>query len=406
MAALRHPNLLEVLDFDFADGRPFFTMEYYYQNLGMLIGEGSRVERPTRVLSLDKAIRYTGQMLRGLGRLHRGGIVHRDVKPYNFLITDEDRLKICDFGLSKLRGETFRNPPNVMLGSPYYAAPEQERDPENVDARADLYGVGVALYRMLTGRLPEEEGFPQPSTCHPDVDSVWDAFLGKALSIDRENRFGSAEEMLEALEVLQRTWEEKKENVCRLFLDGDSAKLPPGSRTVVLRRDPVKVGPRKAIEVFQCDGLYRPLHSSDNQYQTIGTETIVLDRATGLVWQRGGSPDPVHWQGAHDYVLRVNEERVGGFFHWRLPTVNELLSLIKPVTHGADDCMQPPFDRNKKWLWSCDRRSFVAAWYVDGELGFTGWSDFTCQYYVRAVCCWEVPFPLSDANVLVGQDLG
>src|SRR5574340_1218685 len=53
MAALRHPNLLEILDFDFDDGRPFFTMEYYYQNLGMLIGEGSRVERPTRLLSLD-----------------------------------------------------------------------------------------------------------------------------------------------------------------------------------------------------------------------------------------------------------------------------------------------------------------------------------------------------------------
>ncbi|GLI35711.1 protein kinase domain-containing protein [Desulforhabdus amnigena] len=386
MAALRHPHLLKVLDFDYDEGSPFFTMEYYYQNLGMLIGESARVEEPTRMLSLDKAIRYTRQILLGLGRMHRAGMVHRDVKPYNLFITDEDQVKIGDFGLSKLRGEDFRNPPNVMVGSPYYAAPEQERDPETVDGRADLYGVGVVFYRMLTGRLPEAEMLP-PSECHPDVDPSWDDFVWKAIAPLRENRFNRAEEMLGRLDVLSKAWEEKKRDICRSFPERSTQVIEPKQEMIAsLRAAPAKVGPREAPEIFRCDSLYRPLHSLANDFEILENKGIVLDRATNLFWQKGGSPDPLEWENAHDYVRNLNEEHFGGCSTWRLPTVNELLSLIKPVAHGEDDCMEPVFDRSKKWLWSCDRRSFTAAWYVDGELGFAGWGDFTCQYYVRAVC--------------------
>ena len=83
--------------------------------------------------------------------MHHAGIIHRDIKPYNLLVTDHDTIKICDFGFSKVRGENFSGPPTLKFGSAWYAPPEQEDNPDSVDFSADLYAVGITLYRMLTG---------------------------------------------------------------------------------------------------------------------------------------------------------------------------------------------------------------------------------------------------------------
>jgi serine/threonine protein kinase len=385
MASLRHANVVSILDFDYVEGHPFFTMEYYYQNLGVLIGENYRVEEPSRVLSLDKSIHYTHQLLKGLSRLHRAGVVHRDIKPYNLLITDEDQLKISDFGLSKLRGETTRTPPGLMVGSPYYAAPEQEKDPERVDARADLYSAGVVLYRMLTGRLPDEHRVG-PSECHPDVDPVWDEFIFRAIENDRQKRFSSASEMLEELETLHEAWEEKKRDLCRMVISTDNRPDDRKFQRKALRDTPVKVSPREAHHLFDCDSLLRPKNWIDNQFQLNEEQSTVFDGATGLLWQRGGSEDPLDWYEAKAYVRLLNREKVAGQCCWRLPTVDELFSLLKPVAFGEEECLEAIFDHSKKWLWGSDRRSFAAAWFVNVELGFAGWGDFTCHYFVRAVC--------------------
>jgi serine/threonine protein kinase len=130
MAGLRHPNIVAIWDFHGSKDLTFFVMEYFCNNLGLIIGETYRVEEPSRIVSVDKAIDYTRQILVGLSRLHQAGIIHRDIKPYNILVTDQNTVKITDFGLSKLRGEDFGKPSNLMVGSPYYAAPEQEEDPK------------------------------------------------------------------------------------------------------------------------------------------------------------------------------------------------------------------------------------------------------------------------------------
>ena len=127
MAQLSHPHLLEVRDFNHTSETPYLVMEYYCNNLGALIGESGELEKPTRRLKPDRVFHYGRQILLGVDRLHRAGIIHRDLKPANFLITDEDQIKIADFGLSLLRGETLSAPENLKVGSPYYAAPEQER---------------------------------------------------------------------------------------------------------------------------------------------------------------------------------------------------------------------------------------------------------------------------------------
>lgn len=188
IAGLRHPRVVDIKDFDLVDGIPYYVMEYYCNNLGLLIGETYEPEEPSRTISPDKALWYTSQTLEGLSCLHQAEIVHRDIKPYNLLVTDEDLIKISDFGLSRLRGETFSGPPNLKVGSPFYAAPEQEIDPDLADGRADLYAVGVMLYRMLTGRLPEgkKKGL---SRFTPGLDGEWEAFLDQALALKKEERF-------------------------------------------------------------------------------------------------------------------------------------------------------------------------------------------------------------------------
>lgn len=389
MAGLRHPHVADLLDFDFSDGRPFFTMEYYCRNLGALLGEARVVETPSRVLRLDRILHYMKQLLLGLSRMHRAGMVHRDIKPFNLLLTDEDQLKISDFGLSRLRGDATINPSGLAVGSPYYAAPEQERDPEAVDRRADLYSAGVVLYRMLTGLLPEGEP-PAPSRSHPDADSIWDRFAFKALDKNRERRFASAEEMLEDLARLKTGWEIRKGETCRL----ETEENPPERERIVvfrppLRQRPMKVAPGNAPKAFGCDPLLQPLDYLSNDFEPTARGTAVLDRTTGLLWERKGSEDPIEWADAHHYIESLNGGLFAGYRQWRLPTVDELRSLLRPIAFGGEDCLPDLFDKRGKRLWTSDRKSFTAAWYVDAELGFVGWGDFTCRFFVRAVCSAE-----------------
>jgi serine/threonine-protein kinase len=384
LAGLRHPHIVGIWDFDECDGRPFFTMEYYCNNLGLVLGETYRLEDPARPLSLDKAIPYALQLLNGLSRMHQAGIVHRDIKPYNILLTDEDTVKISDFGLSKLRGEAFPRPPHLMVGSPYYAAPEQEEDPDGVDARADIYSVGVVLHRMLTGNLAVGTG-EQPSACRPDLDSAWDGFLGKATASHPEDRYATAAEMLETLERLTRAWNAKKAQVCPAV-----EALYPQRRTAAparcsMRNRSITVRPDQARTVFGLDELWRPISYLRNDFRQTGDGTI-QDRATGLIWQQAGSDFPLSWDEAHEYVQQLNVQHVARRRTWRLPTIAELLSLLTPKPHTRDLCIEPVFCEDKKCLWSADRRSALAAWYVSIDVGFVAWQDRTCYFFVRAVC--------------------
>ncbi|MFO7594859.1 MAG: serine/threonine-protein kinase, partial [Desulfocurvibacter africanus] len=156
LGSIRDKHVVGVLDFDRDQaGRPFFVMDYYCMNLGLLLGE--RYESgPARRLTVDKAARYGRQALLGLARLHWEVVVHRDVKPFNILVTPEDTVKLIDFGLSRVRGEGGSQPGGLKIGTPYYTAPEQEDSPEEADERSDLFSMGVVLWRMLTGELPDD----------------------------------------------------------------------------------------------------------------------------------------------------------------------------------------------------------------------------------------------------------
>ncbi|WP_462328014.1 protein kinase domain-containing protein [Desulfobaculum sp.] len=383
MQGFRHPNIapVESVGRD-ASGRPFFTMEYCCENVGALIGETYRVEDPSRVLTVDRAADIALQTLSGLGELHARGVVHRDVKPFNLLLAPGQAVRIIDFGLSKLRGERIRLHGAEQVGSPFYAAPEQEASPDAVDGRADLYGVGVMLYRMLTGRLPEL--FEQePSALNTDLDDQWDALLHCATHPDPEQRFASAEAMAGAITEAVRSWAERTQASCRLPGDAPDEEFLTLPWPAPLRRNPVHTGPKVRPQDLGLDALWRPEAYCRNDFTAHGAE--VYDAATGLVWQQGCSPEAMDWPTAHGYVDALNARLPAGAPAWRLPTAEELLSLVEPVQKGRAQCAPPLFSTVCRRLWSADRRTYAAAWYADMELGFLGAHDTTCMNWVRAV---------------------
>lgn len=385
MGRLNHANIIKCHEFALHQGNPYMVMDYYCQSLGDVIGETYRYGAPSRPLTPEKVIRYTRHTLMGLACLHEHGVIHCDIKPYNLLLDQDETVKITDFGLSRLRGEVFPGRPQLIVGSPYYAAPEQEKDPNRADAQSDLYSVGVLFHRMLTGWLPRDDDMKVilPSSRNPDLGANWDDFVSKATAVDKKDRPQTAEDMLQELDGLRQQWEDSLKEYCAAnsppIFAKDSAAMP--SRRV--REEAIKVPPGRARQELRLDQLWRPAEYVANDFQDNGDGTV-FDKATHLTWQKSGSPDAVSWQAAHPYIQDLNRRGFGGITRWRLPTIEELKSILTPPPRKGDYCIEPFFERSQEWLWSCDRCSFTAAWYVSVEHGYVARQDFTCRFFVRA----------------------
>lgn len=377
MSSVHHSSVVDVWDFDEdSGGRPFFVMEFICNNLGTMIGESFQMEKTSRRIHPDKVLTYGREILEGLACLHHNRIVHRDMKPFNILITDEDRVKICDFGMALVDSLSFSGPDTMQVGSPFYAAPEQNRDPNGVDGRADLYSVAVLLYRMLTGEFPTMRSFSL-SMVNPLYDSAWDHFFARALNWQPAARFQSAREMEEALAGLQLHWQRISGRLGERRKEDEEK-----GRGDSLRREPANVCGDRALKLFGLNQLHRPLLPQANRFLP-PERGVVQDLGTGLFWDRAGSEYPLTWPEAEGYVESLNRARLGGREDWRLPTVNELASLLtdeKTWQAGA-----PPFHPRQRWLWSCDRHGKRDAWYVNTDMGYVEWQDIGCRNYVRGV---------------------
>ncbi|MDH3329989.1 MAG: protein kinase [Desulfobulbaceae bacterium] len=380
MEELSHPNIVKVFDLDSDDGTPFFTMEYHCNNIGMMINEQFILENSTRVIKPDKVMDYGSQVLEGLRFIHDEGIIHRDIKPHNILVTDEDTVKICDFGMSRNDEEESIYTEGLKIGSPYYIAPEQSKDPENADHRSDLYSTAVMLYRMLTGELPGMKSFLL-SRINPLYDRTWDDFFIRALEWNPESRFQSANEMAAALLHLELHWEKRKTSTCLTLpqKEKDQAEIKHQLRT-----SPIRVSGSEARKAFAVNELWQPVHYTDNIFAE-NAELTVPDRATGLIWQRKDPDLPVDRDGADAIIASLNDNQFCGLSIWRLPTVNELLTLVNDPKLPESHCAAGMLLMERNWYWSCDSRSQKTSWYVNIRLGYTGWQENGCRYSVRAV---------------------
>jgi serine/threonine-protein kinase len=197
-----HPGIVAIFDCGEWEERPYLVMEYLQgKPLQHMIAEGP--------LQPERAVTFVMQLLEALGVVHQQGVVHRDIKPANIIVTADRRLKITDFGLALLDAEPLAKPES-LVGTPSFMAPEQARG-ETVDHRADLFSVGIVLFRMLTGSSPygndtfatilEKVASPHRidvsavETASPLLASV----VALALQKDVSDRFQSAAEFAHSL---------------------------------------------------------------------------------------------------------------------------------------------------------------------------------------------------------------
>ncbi|TWD80653.1 serine/threonine-protein kinase [Kribbella amoyensis] len=209
-ASLNHPTIVSVYDTgEEPDPNgsgvtiPYIVMEYVAgKTLRDLIREG-------RKIMPERALEITSGVLEALDYSHRAGIVHRDIKPGNVMLTPQGQVKVMDFGIARAVADTSSTMTQTaaVIGTAQYLSPEQARG-ETVDARSDLYSTGCLLYELLTGRPPfvgespvsvayqhvREQPAP-PSSFDPDIPPEVDAVVLKALAKNREDRYQSASEM-------------------------------------------------------------------------------------------------------------------------------------------------------------------------------------------------------------------
>jgi eukaryotic-like serine/threonine-protein kinase len=202
-AGLSHPNIVSIYDRGEAEGTYYIAMEYLE---GRSLKDRIVAEGP---LPIPGAIEATRQILRALGFAHRGGIVHRDVKPHNVLLAQdsgERRYKVTDFGISRTSASQMTEAGSIV-GTAQYLSPEQARGAP-VDQRSDIYSVGIVLYELLTGQLPFTGETPleiamkhlseipkPPSALRPEISPDLDMVVLRALAKDPDERFDSAEDM-------------------------------------------------------------------------------------------------------------------------------------------------------------------------------------------------------------------
>jgi serine/threonine-protein kinase len=207
LARLEHPNIISFRTAFRADNELLMIMEHV---------EGSSLDRKLAVkrVELWRAVHYTCQVLDALSHAHRSGVLHRDVKPSNILISAGDQVKLSDFGIASLTEDPGLTMTGKALGTLFYMSPEQMKA-EPLDVTSDIYSVGVTLYEMVTGRVPfKGDSYYQILKAHleskpiPPIDLVPDApaelsmIIEKALEKKTSDRFQSADEFRAALLAL------------------------------------------------------------------------------------------------------------------------------------------------------------------------------------------------------------
>jgi serine/threonine-protein kinase PpkA len=200
VSGIRHPAVVELHDYGVHGGREYLAMEYFPR--------GDLKARMQIGITEREALRYVEHIAHALRIVHHAGILHRDLKPPNVMLRENDEVALIDFGLARnLEGGLNSTRTGVLRGSPYYMSPEQALG-EELDARTDLYSLGIIFYEMLTGKKPfagtsaievlqEHVNAPVPQL--PERCVRYQSLLARLLAKSREERFSSAEEFLAAL---------------------------------------------------------------------------------------------------------------------------------------------------------------------------------------------------------------
>ena len=206
-AALNHPNICTIYEVGEDEARPYIAMEF-------VDGETLKDRLRKGPLKTDPALAIASQVAAGLGEAHHKGIIHRDIKSANIMVTAKGQAKVMDFGLAKLRGGSSLTKSQTTIGTVAYMSPEQARGLD-LDARTDIWSLGVVLYEMLGGKLPFHGDHDQAvihqivhtepallRKLRPDLPSGLEEIVGQALAKRPASRYQTMEELREDLEAV------------------------------------------------------------------------------------------------------------------------------------------------------------------------------------------------------------
>ena len=204
LSDINHPNVVHIYDFGVSDDHAFIAMEYFPR--------GDLRQRMRQGVSVQQALNYVEQIARALSVVHEVGVLHRDLKPGNIMLRDDDSLALIDFGVAKqLTATTEITRAGAIFGTPFYMSPEQGHG-EDVDVRSDLYSIGVMLFELLTGKRPYtsdsamhviymHRNLPLPELPKP---VAWlEPLVHRLMAKKPENRFQTAAELVSALGLMK-----------------------------------------------------------------------------------------------------------------------------------------------------------------------------------------------------------
>lgn len=200
LSSIHDPSIIDLYDYGVHDGLEYLAMEYFPR--------GDLKARMQRPLAAEEALDYVRRIARALGVVHATGLVHRDLKPPNVMLRVNDEIVLIDFGLARaMNGASAATHTGVLRGSPYYMSPEQAQG-ATLDARSDLYSLGVVLHEMLSGRKPFmgdtaievlQAHVSSPVPPLPAEHAALQPLVDKLLAKIPSQRFASAAELLAAL---------------------------------------------------------------------------------------------------------------------------------------------------------------------------------------------------------------
>ena len=259
IARLRHPNIVQVFDFDYdPDGESYYMVMELVEGLTLkdvlfeLASTGQHMD-------LQRSLQITREAAQALSYAHKGLMIHRDVKPANLMIEERDnRVVLTDFGIAKIVSSSQFTASGGMVGTPAYMSPEQGMG-ESGDERSDLYSLGVILYQMVTGRLPFDAETPlaiilkhlneplaPPREIMPELPEWVDNIVVKSMAKDPDQRFANADEMITALDAGEGGSD------ATIIRPAETPALPP--RNMSLRGD-TALGPPERTGISRIDML-------------------------------------------------------------------------------------------------------------------------------------------------------